>query len=62
VLLRELLALKLVEIHLTVFGTLFVLVVLFLPGGLVEVWTRTRDAFARRLRKHETRPLPETGG
>ena len=57
VLLRELLSLKLVEIHLTVFGTLFVLVVLFLPGGLVEAWSRTRDAFARRLRQREPRSL-----
>jgi branched-chain amino acid transport system permease protein len=62
VLLRELLALKLVEIHLTVFGTLFVLVVLFLPGGLVEAWSRTRDAFARRLRKQETQSLPQKAG
>jgi branched-chain amino acid transport system permease protein len=62
VLLRELLSLKLVEIHLTVFGILFVLVVLFLPGGLVEAWSRTRDAFTRRLRKQETRSLPQEGG
>jgi branched-chain amino acid transport system permease protein len=59
VLLRELLSLKLVEVHLTVFGTLFVLVVLFLPGGLVEAWSRTRDAFASRLRRQETRSLPQ---
>jgi branched-chain amino acid transport system permease protein len=62
VLLRELLSLKLVEIHLTVFGILFVLVVLFLPGGLVEAWSRTRDAFARRLRTQEPRSLPQEGG
>ncbi len=48
VLLRELLSLKLVEIHLTVFGVLFVLVVLFLPGGIVQAWEKLRNAFAHR--------------
>lgn len=62
VLLKELLSLKLVEIHLMVFGTLFVLVVMFLPGGLVEAWNRIRDTIARRLRKREDRSLPQTGG
>ena len=45
---KELLALKLVEVHLTVFGILFILVVLFLPGGLVEAWGKVRRALARR--------------
>ncbi len=62
VLLKELLSLKLVEIHLTVFGTLFVLVVLFLPGGLVQVWTMIRDAFAGLARKPKAAPLAEQGG
>ncbi|HWP22923.1 MAG TPA: branched-chain amino acid ABC transporter permease [Candidatus Binatia bacterium] len=43
VVLRELLAEKLVEFHLIIFGVLFMLVVLFLPGGLVEAWSRLRD-------------------
>jgi branched-chain amino acid transport system permease protein len=46
VLLRELLAQMLVEAHLIVFGTLFILVVLLLPGGLVEAWQRVRQALA----------------
>lgn len=41
VVLREILAVKLVELHLLIFGALFVLIVLFLPGGLIEAWTRT---------------------
>ena len=45
---KELLALKLVEVHLIVFGTLFILVVLFLPGGMVEAWSKIRRALARR--------------
>ena len=47
VILRELLAVKLVEFHLIIFGVLFILVVLFLPGGLVEAWMRARRLIAR---------------
>jgi len=46
VVLRELLAQALVEAHLIVFGILFILVVLLLPGGLVEAWRRLRQAAA----------------
>lgn len=42
VILKEILAVRLVELHLLVFGILFILVVLFLPGGLVEAWSRAR--------------------
>jgi branched-chain amino acid transport system permease protein len=47
VILKELLAVRWVEFHLIIFGVLFILVVLFLPGGLVEAWNR-----ARRLISH----------
>jgi branched-chain amino acid transport system permease protein len=47
VILRELLAVKLAEFHLIIFGILFMLVVLFLPGGLVEAWNRLRRLFSR---------------
>jgi branched-chain amino acid transport system permease protein len=30
------------EYHLIIFGTLFILIVLFLPGGLVEAWRKIR--------------------
>jgi len=52
---KELLALNLLELHLTVFGTLFILVVLFLPGGLVEAWGRIRRALARQARARDVR-------
>ena len=47
--LREVLALqpRLVEIHLLIFGILFLLIVVALPGGFVEAW---RTAVARGLR------------
>jgi branched-chain amino acid transport system permease protein len=47
VILRELLAVKLAEFHLIIFGILFMLVVLFLPGGLVEAWSRVRRLISR---------------
>jgi branched-chain amino acid transport system permease protein len=48
VVLKELLAVQLVEFHLIIFGVLFMLVVLFLPGGLVEAWQRIRRLVSRR--------------
>jgi branched-chain amino acid transport system permease protein len=48
VVLKELLAVQLVEFHLIIFGVLFMLVVLFLPGGLVEAWNRASRLFSRR--------------
>jgi len=62
VVVKELLALKLVELHLIVFGVLFILVVLFLPGGLVEVWSKIQAAFARRARGQEAQALPQDTG
>jgi len=38
VIVKEVLALRLVESHLLIFGAAFILVVLFLPGGLVSAW------------------------
>jgi branched-chain amino acid transport system permease protein len=58
VVVKELLALKLVELHLIIFGILFILVVLFLPGGFVEVWKRARRALARRIKWLRPRPSP----
>jgi branched-chain amino acid transport system permease protein len=47
IIVREILAVHLVELHLLIFGALFVIVVLFLPGGLVEGWSRARDLIVR---------------
>jgi branched-chain amino acid transport system permease protein len=47
VIFRDVLAVQLVEIHLLIFGLLFMLVVLFLPGGLVEAWSRVRGVITR---------------
>ncbi len=50
VLLKEFLVLHVGEYHLIVFGTLFIIVVLFLPGGFVEAWEKLRDLIIRWLR------------
>jgi len=59
VVVKELLALKLVELHLIVFGVLFILVVLFLPGGFVEAWHKIQQVFARRSRPKDPNTLPQ---
>jgi branched-chain amino acid transport system permease protein len=61
VLLRELLALNLGEYHLIVFGVLFILVVLFLPGGIVEAWEKIRKFSHKRLSLKKSDQTPETG-
>ncbi len=50
VLVKELLALKVMEAHLIIFGTLFIVVVLFLPGGLLEAWGKIRSALGGRAK------------
>lgn len=40
ILIREELAVSLVQVHQIIFGLLFVVVVLALPGGLVDAWQR----------------------
>jgi branched-chain amino acid transport system permease protein len=44
ILVREQLAVTLVNVHQIIFGALFIIVVLVFPGGLVEVWDRLRKA------------------
>lgn len=46
VVLKEFLVLNVGEYHLIIFGTLFILVVLFLPGGLVEAWNKIKKSSA----------------
>jgi branched-chain amino acid transport system permease protein len=59
VVLKEWLVLNVGEYHLIVFGTLFILVVLFLPGGLVEVWERIKQVLTRRSRRGGGELLPQ---
>jgi len=45
---QQLLTQNLGAYHLIIFGILFVLIVLFLPGGLVEAWNKIQKIFSRR--------------
>ena len=47
---REQLAANLVRWHQVVFGALSILVVLALPGGLVDLWARVRKVGPTKLR------------
>lgn len=51
VVLKEFLALYAVEYHLIIFGVLFILVVLFLPGGIISLWKKVQDARDRRSKE-----------
>lgn len=41
---RERLAVSLVQVHQVIFGILFIIIVLVFPGGLVEAWRRLRSS------------------
>jgi branched-chain amino acid transport system permease protein len=47
VVVRERLAANLTDVHQVIFGVLFVIIVLLLPGGLMEIWERARRRAAR---------------
>ena len=47
--LKQLLVWNVGEYHLIIFGVLFILIVLFLPGGLVEAWHKINKLFRRWL-------------
>ena len=59
--LREFLVRNLGEYHLIVFGVLFILVVLFLPGGFIEAWEKIKKFSRNRFKpkKIEQTSLPE---
>jgi len=59
-LVREVLAVNLVQAHQVIFGALFILVVLALPGGLVDAWRRLRRPFRSRGPMSE-QPAPPFG-
>jgi branched-chain amino acid transport system permease protein len=61
VVLRELLALKLAELHLIVFGVLFILVVLFFPAGMVGAWKKIPRALAHRSTRQANRVSSSDG-
>jgi len=62
VLLKEFLVLNVGEYHLIVFGVLFVLVVIFLPGGIVSAWKMARNVIANHSRSTGTELAPSKKG
>lgn len=48
VVMKEFLVLNVGEYHLIVFGVLFILVVLFLPGGIISIWDKVRNYLRHR--------------
>jgi len=61
VVLKEFLVLNLGEYHLLVFGVLFILVVLFLPGGIISAWKITQRAVTRRIKSGNSRTSLKKG-
>lgn len=54
VLLKQLLVWNVGEYHLIIFGTLFILIVLFLPGGLIEAWKKIQNLVHHRKKSSGT--------
>ena len=61
VVVREFLVLRLAELHLIVFGVIFILVVMFMSGGFVGVWTKFQTKLARRSEPKKTGDAPPQG-
>jgi branched-chain amino acid transport system permease protein len=57
--LKEFLVLNVGEYHLIIFGTLFILVVLFLPGGIISIWEKVQNSLTRRSKTNEVTLSPE---
>ncbi len=53
VVVREQLAISLQTLHPIIFGILFILIVLVLPGGLLDIWERIQRFVQRRGRKED---------
>jgi branched-chain amino acid transport system permease protein len=54
--LKQLLVWNVGEYHLIIFGVLFILIVLFLPGGLVEAWHKVNKIIRRWISRKTKQP------
>ena len=57
--LKQYLVLNVGEYHLVIFGVLFILVVLFLPGGIISLWKKIQDALTRRSKTKAIKLSPD---
>ncbi len=63
VVVREFLALRVAELHLIVFGVIFIVVVMFMSGGLMGVWNKLQSKLAHRSEvKKVSTPSPSRQG
>jgi branched-chain amino acid transport system permease protein len=62
VVVKEFLVLNVGEYHLIVFGMLFVLVVIFLPGGIISAWKQIQNAITRRSKSKAIELSPNKKG
>jgi len=62
VVMKEFLVLNVGEYHLIIFGGLFVLVVLFLPGGIIEAWEKIGKLSTRLFGSKGVRSLTKQNG
>jgi len=56
VILKQFLVMNVGEWHLIIFGVLFILVVLFMPGGFIEFWKKAGVWFGKRSGKSRLQP------
>jgi branched-chain amino acid transport system permease protein len=61
VLVKQLLVWNVGEYHLIIFGTLFILIVLFLPGGLIEAWKKVQNLLRHRNQPGNGGPSQKLG-
>ena len=52
ILVRQQLAVTLVEVHQVIFGVFFIIIVIVFPGGLVEVWHRFAQFWKKRIQRN----------
>lgn len=54
--LKQYVSLNFGEFHLLIFGVMFILVVLFLPGGLVGLWKKVQNLYVNKKKKVTQQP------
>jgi len=59
VVLKEFLVRNVGQYHLIIFGSLFILVVLFLPGGIISVWKKIQHALTHMSKSNVVALTPE---
>jgi branched-chain amino acid transport system permease protein len=56
--LKQFLVMNVGEYHLIIFGTLFIIVVLFLPGGIVSLWGKLKKGISGQSKSNSNKNLP----